>query len=156
MPIEIRSPAFNPGGMIPPKYACEGDDVSPPLEWSGVPAQAKSLALIADDPDAPVGDWVHWVVYDLPPSQKGLGEAVAKAESGPGGSKQGTNGWGRLGYGGPCPPSGVHRYFFKLYALDAATGLPAKATKEGLLKAMEGHILGQGELIGRYKRAKQM
>ena len=93
MPIEIRSPAFNHGGMIPAKHTCEGDDASPPLEWSGIPAQAKSLALIADDPDAPMGDWVHWVVYDLPPSQKGLGEAVAKAEPGPGGSKQGTNGW---------------------------------------------------------------
>jgi Raf kinase inhibitor-like YbhB/YbcL family protein len=154
MAIEIKSPVFNPGGQIPPKYTCDGDDTSPPLEWTGVPAQAKSLALISDDPDAPGGDWVHWVAYDIPVSAKGFPAGAGKSSDGSVGARQGKNSWGKPGYGGPCPPSGTHRYVFKLYALDAPTGLGPGATKEELLKAMEGHILGRGELIGRYQRSK--
>jgi len=154
MTIEIKSPVFNPGGEIPAKYTCDGDDVSPPLEWSGVPVQAKSLALVSDDPDAPGGDWVHWLAYDIPVSAKGFPAGVGASSDGPAGAKHGKNSWGKPGYGGPCPPSGTHRYVFKLYALDAPTGLEPGATKEQLRKAMEGHILGRGELIGRYKRGR--
>lgn len=154
MPIEVSSSAFQHEGTIPPKYTCDGEDVSPPLAWSGLPDEAKSLVLINDDPDAPVGTWVHWVVYDLPPDSSGLPEAVPAEETLESRAKQGRNSWGRIGYGGPCPPSGTHRYFFKLYALDTQLGLPPGKTKEDVEQAMEGHIVAQGELMGRYSRQR--
>ncbi len=152
MTFSLSSPAFEAGGFIPPQYTCDGADVSPPLTWQGVPADAKSLALICDDPDAPVGTWVHWVLYDLPASETGLPENVLPLKELSNGAKQGTNDFGRIGYGGPCPPAGIHRYFFKLYALDDFLNLAPGLTKKRLLRAMEGHILLQTELVGRYKR----
>lgn len=151
MSIELSSPAFADGDAIPAKYSCDGEDVSPPLQWRNVPQGAQSLALIMDDPDAPRGTWVHWVLYDIPPETGELPENVAPDDFLPGGS-QGNSSWNRIGYGGPCPPGGSHRYFFKLYALDALLNLDPGATKEQLLAAMEGHILAQGELMGTYAR----
>ena len=150
--MKITSAAFQDGGQIPSKYTCDGADVSQPLEWSGVPNGAKSLALICDDPDAPAKTWVHWVVYDLPATTTNLPEGLPLTERLATGGKQGKNDFGKIGYGGPCPPSGTHRYFFKLYAIDGETSLEPGATKEQVLKAIQGHILAQGELIGRYKR----
>ncbi len=138
--------------MIPPKYTCDGPDVSPPLSWSDVPAGAKSLALIADDPDAPMGTWVHWVAWNIPAAARALEEDTPKRDTLPNGIKQGTTDFRSLGYGGPCPPSGTHRYFFKLYALDTALSLPPSATKKDLENAMRGHILAQAELMGKYAR----
>ena len=153
MNIQITSPAFAGGQSIPTKFTCDGEDASPALAWTNAPANAKSFALIADDPDAPVGTWVHWVVYDLPAGTASLPENVAKSQYIPGNAKQGLNDFHRLGYGGPCPPPGKpHRYFFKLYALDAMTDLKPGATKKDLLKAMEGHVLAQGQLVGTYQR----
>jgi len=154
MPIQVTSTAFEDGGFIPVRHTCQGEDVSPPLEWANVPAEAKSLALICDDPDAPRGTWVHWVVYDIPPGFTGLSEAIPPHEVTPDGAKQGLNDFNRLGYGGPCPPpGGPHRYFFKLYALDIEPGLPAGATKADLLRAIEGHVLAEGQLVGKYERS---
>ena len=151
--MEIKIAAFRNGAEIPRKHACDGADVSPPLSWDNVPAAAKSLALIADDPDAPGGTWVHWVIYDLPPATKELAESVAATETLPNGAKQGVNDFKKTGYGGPCPPPGpTHRYFFKLYALDVETQLKPKAAKQQLLDAMKGHILAEAQLMGRYKR----
>lgn len=147
--INVTSTAFGEGAMIPKKYACDAQNVSPQIAWTGVPAGAKSIALICDDPDAPVGDWVHWVVYNMPASTKELAEGI---QSLPAGSKRGTNDFRKLGYGGPCPPSGVHRYYFKIFALDMALSLDDGATKAQVLKAMDGHVLAQGALMGRYKR----
>jgi Raf kinase inhibitor-like YbhB/YbcL family protein len=153
MAMKLASSAFDAGGMIPEKYSCKGEDMSPRLSWEGVPAGTKSLALINDDPDAPMGTWVHWVLYDLPPDTKELSERIPATDALPNGAKQGRNSWGRVGYGGPCPPPGpAHRYYFKLYALDQKLNLPAKLAKEELLKKMEGHILGQAELMGKFKR----
>ena len=152
MAIKITSSAFEDGGLMPSKYTCDGADVSPPLQWDGVAAEANSIALICDDPDAPMGTWVHWVLYDLPADTKELAEDVPADATLANGARQGTTDFGRVGYGGACPPSGTHRYFFKVYALDVKVDLPAGATKAQLLKAMEGHIIGQGELIGKYKR----
>jgi Raf kinase inhibitor-like YbhB/YbcL family protein len=152
MPLNLSSTAFTAGKPIPRKYTCDGDDISPPLAWSDPPNGTESFALIADDPDAPVGTWVHWVLYDLPPDALSLPEAVSQDAEQPGGARHGRNSWGRLGYGGPCPPSGTHRYFFKLYALDAKLGLKAGATKDDLLRAMEKHVLEQTELMGVYAR----
>ncbi|MCX7722324.1 MAG: YbhB/YbcL family Raf kinase inhibitor-like protein, partial [Verrucomicrobiae bacterium] len=124
MKIQVTSPAFQDGKPIPSKYTCDGEDVSPPLNWTNVPPEAKSLVLISDDPDAPVGTWVHWVLYDLPPTTAGLSEGVPKSSELPNGAKQGINDFRRIGYGGPCPPPGKpHRYYFKLYALDTVLGL---------------------------------
>ena len=151
--LQITSTDFGPNGVIPKKYTCDGEDVSVPLRWSESPTGTKSFALISDDPDAPVGTWVHWVLYDLPPETRELEEGLPKTDALPNGGKQGMTDFGRVGYGGPCPPPGsFHRYFFKLYALDTKLNLPPKQTKGQLLKAMEGHILAQGELIGRHKR----
>jgi Raf kinase inhibitor-like YbhB/YbcL family protein len=150
MIFELTSAAFAAGEPIPPKYTCDGDDVSPPLEWSEPPAGTQSFALICDDPDAPVGTWVHWVLYDLPAETRTLPEAVPSDADLPSGGRNGENSWRRLGYGGPCPPSGTHRYFFKLYALDTALDLAAGASKKELLGAMEGHVLAQAELMGVY------
>ena len=152
MTLKLTSTAFEEGGMIPSQYTCDGQNVSPPLAWSGVPEGTKTLALIADDPDAPRGTWVHWVVYNIPASEKGLAENAPARENLDSGARQGTNDFKKTGYGGPCPPSGTHRYFFKLYALDAELNLPPGATKDQLLKVMEGHTLAQGQLMARYKR----
>jgi len=153
MTIQVTSPAFSEGGSIPSKYTCDGQNVSPPLRWNAIPEGTKSIALIVDDPDAPHGDWVHWVVYDLPASIRDLAERVPPDEKYLGnGGRQGTTDFGKIGYGGPCPPSGTHRYFFKVYALDKTLGLSPGATKSQLLKAMEGHVLAQGQLMGKYAR----
>jgi len=153
MRLEITSSAFGPNGLIPKKYTCDAEDLSVPLRWSDPPVTTKSLALISDDPDAPMGTWVHWVLYDLPAETRELKEGLSTAEILPNGAKQGMTDFKRVGYGGPCPPPGpFHRYFFKLYALDTQLNLPPRNTKAQLLKAMEGHILAEGELIGRYRR----
>ena len=153
MSLQITSTAFSEGQPIPAKYSCEGSDISPPLQWTNPPANTKSFALIADDPDAPVGAWVHWALYDLPANATGLPEDVAKTQVIANGAKQGLNTWPRLGYGGPCPPPGKpHRYFFKLYALDAMLDLKPGLAKKDLLKAMEGHVLAEGQLMGTYQR----
>lgn len=152
MPFELTSPVFAHGESIPRKYTCDGQDISPPLRWGDPPQGTQSLALIADDPDAPIGTWVHWVLYNLPAEARGLPEAVPPDADLPDGSHHGRNSWRRLGYGGPCPPSGTHRYFFKLYALDTVLDLAASASKKQLLRAMEGHVLAQAELMGGYAR----
>src|SRR6059036_3887959 len=134
MAFEVESTAFQPGGDIPKKFTCDGPDVSPALSWNDPPGAAQSFALIADDPDAPVGTWVHWVIYDLPADTKELAEGIATSETLANGAKQGINDFRKVGYGGPCPPPGLpHRYFFKLYALDAPTNLKPRATKQQLL-----------------------
>ncbi len=150
--MELTSSAFNEGAMIPGKYTCDGADVSPPLNWGALPAGTKSLALICDDPDAPVGTWVHWVYYDIPAGTEGLPENVAPDERPTEGGTQGINDFRKIGYGGPCPPGGTHRYYFKLYALDTTLNLSSGATKKQLLKAMEKHIIGQTQLMGKYRR----
>jgi len=157
MSLTLTSPAFAPGGEIPARYTCEGDDVSPALEWSGVPASAGSLALIVDDPDAPDPKspkmtWVHWVLYNLPATASGLPEGVDPADL-PAGTLQGLNDWKRTGWGGPCPPIGRHRYFFKLYALDVVLPDLHEPTKAKLEAAMDGHVLVKAELIGTYEKA---
>lgn len=146
MQFVLSSPAFAQGQPIPREYTCDGADISPPLAWSGVPPDAKSLALIVDDPDAPSGTWVHWVLFDIPPQSGGLPEHASTS------GIHGSNSWQRLGYGGPCPPGGTHRYFFKLYALDSALSLPPGTGKTQLLSAMEGHVLAHAELMGTYRR----
>jgi Raf kinase inhibitor-like YbhB/YbcL family protein len=153
MNLQITSTAFADGQPIPAKFTCDSSDVSPALGWTGATAGTKSFALIADDPDAPVGTWVHWVVYDLPAGTTSLPENVSKSEHIHGTAKQGVNDFRQIGYGGPCPPPGKpHRYFFKIYALDTLTDLKPGATKAQLLKTMEGHILAQGQLMGTYQR----
>ncbi|HRD67564.1 MAG TPA: YbhB/YbcL family Raf kinase inhibitor-like protein [Candidatus Competibacter sp.] len=156
MALTIESSAFDNGAAIPSQYTCQGQDVSPPLAWSGVPANARSLVLIVDDPDAPDPKapkmtWVHWVLYNIPPDVSGLAEGIASAEL-PSGTQEGLNDWRQTGYGGPCPPVGRHRYFHKLYALDtqlAGLHQPTKAKLEG---AMKGHIIAQAELVGTYQK----
>lgn len=153
MSIEIKSSAFQEGGIIPRKHTCDGEDVSPALSWSGVPDGTRGLALICDDPDAPMGIWVHWVIYGIPADTTDLPEAVPAERTVLESVKQGITDFRRIGYGGPCPPKGApHRYFFKLYALDTDLALDSGITKKELLAAMEGHILAQGELMGRYGR----
>ncbi len=152
MEIKLESIAFQEGAMIPKKYTCDGPDVSPPLAWDSVTTDTKSLAFICDDPDAPMGTWVHWVLFNLPARSRELPENVLTEKTLENGAKQGTNDFKKIGYGGPCPPSGTHRYYFKLYALDTEIGLEAGITKKELLNAMEGHIIGEGQLMGRYKR----
>jgi Raf kinase inhibitor-like YbhB/YbcL family protein len=153
MSFNLESNAFQNGGDIPQKFTCDGTDVSPPLVWGDAPSGTKSLALIADDPDAPGGTWVHWVMYDIEPQTVLLREGMAKTESIPGTGKQGLNDFGKIGYGGPCPPPGKsHRYYFKLSALDTKLHLRPRATKRDVEQAMKGHILSQTELMGRYKR----
>jgi Raf kinase inhibitor-like YbhB/YbcL family protein len=156
MALTITSSAFSHNGEIPKRYTCDGDDVSPDLAWSGVPEGTESLVLIVDDPDAPDPaapqmTWVHWVLYNIPPDATALSEAVAPTAL-PAGTREGLNDWKRTGYGGPCPPIGRHRYFHKLYALDAVLPDLGRPSKAKLEKAMEGHILEQAELIGTYKR----
>jgi Raf kinase inhibitor-like YbhB/YbcL family protein len=151
--MKLESTAFTANGMIPSQYTCDGQDISPPLSWDAPPSETQSLALIVDDPDAPGQIFVHWVLYDLPPEIHQLPKAAADQETLPGGGKQGKNDFGKLGYGGPCPPTGIHRYFFRLYALDRELGLKPGATKAQLEAAMSGHILAAAELIGRYARS---
>jgi Raf kinase inhibitor-like YbhB/YbcL family protein len=153
MRFQIMSDVFGAGDPIPSKFTCDGQDVSPPLTWSGSPQGARSLALIMEDPDAPAGIWVHWVLYNIPIGLNGLPEGVPAEAQLANGSSSGLNSWQRRGYGGPCPPSGVHRYFFRLYALDQSLDLAAGATKEDLLKVMQGHLLGQAEIMGTYTRS---
>jgi len=145
--LTITTPAFSSGGTIPAKYACEGADISPPLVIGGVPSGARSLALIMDDPDAPIGTWVHWVVWNIPAQTREIPE-----NSLPAGSSQGKNDWKRNSYGGPCPPSGTHRYFFRLHALDTTLSLGPSTTKSDLERAMQGHVLAKGELMGTYRK----
>ncbi len=152
MAIELTSTAFSEGEMIPVRFTCDGEDVSPPLAWSGVPDNSESLALICDDPDAPVGTWDHWVLFNIPADDAGLPEAVPADPTLASGAVNGKNSWGRLGYGGPCPPGGTHRYFFYLYALDTRLPLESGVTKTQLRAAMKGHILAEGQLMGRYQR----
>jgi Raf kinase inhibitor-like YbhB/YbcL family protein len=153
MTINITSVAFAEGQPIPSKYTCDGEDVSPSLKWDNAPAGTKSFALICDDPDAPSGTWVHWVIYDLPATTTELPEAIPTKEEVLNGAKQGKNDFGRTGYGGPCPPpGGAHRYYFKLYALDDSLNLRAGAKKGDVEVAMKGHIVGEGKLMGSYRR----
>jgi len=153
--LTVQSTAFPDGKAIPKQHTADGADVSPPLTWSGAPAGTKELALIMDDPDAP-GDepWVHWVIYKIPADLKGLPEGLPRAAQleSPAGAMQGQNSWGTVGYRGPAPPSGVHHYHFKLYALDAALDVRAGLSKQALLDAMSGHILAEGKLVGTYQR----
>jgi Raf kinase inhibitor-like YbhB/YbcL family protein len=163
--ISVHSPAFSEGGMIPKAHTCDGSDRSPRLEWSAVPSSARSLALICDDPDAPLGTWSHWVVVNIQPEVKAFQEGVppvalvpAEATETAGDSHsrdlaaQGRNDFGKLGYGGPCPPGGTHRYVFRLYALDTRLELGSPATRTDVLKAIQGHILAEGRLTGKYAR----
>jgi Raf kinase inhibitor-like YbhB/YbcL family protein len=156
MALMIHSTAFEQGGKIPDLYTCEGEDVSPPLAWTGVPGSARSLVLIVDDPDAPDPanprrTWVHWVLYDIPTTAGGLAEGVA-APALPGGTREGLNDWERKGYGGPCPPIGRHRYFHKLYALDRVLGDLGRPTKAEIERAMEGHVVAEAVLMGTYQK----
>ncbi len=156
MTMKLFSPVFSDKGSIPAVYTCDGEDISPPLDWTALPAETKSLALIVDDPDAPDPKapkmtWVHWVLYNIPPQANGLPEKIARQDLAPG-TKEGLNDWKRTGYGGPCPPIGRHRYFFKLYAIDILLPDLRLPTKSQLLKALEGHVLEKAELIGTYKR----
>ena len=158
MPLTIESSAFTDKGPIPADYTCDGEDVSPGLQWNGIPANAKSLALIVDDPDAPdpaapKRTYVHWVLYDIPVSAKGVPPGGGAFQL-PNGTREGKNDWGNTGYGGPCPPIGRHRYFFKLYALDVALGDRGTMTKSELEEAMKGHIVEKAELMGTYQRTK--
>lgn len=154
MAIAVTSPAFEDGGMIPKKFTCDGQDISPPLHIDGVPSEARSLTLIADDPDAPSGTWVHWVLYDLPPNTTELPENTPVDEEIQNGARHGVTDFKRFGYGGPCPPSGTHRYYFKVYALDTMLDLSGSVTKADIIKAMQGHVLAEGQLMGRYARQK--
>jgi Raf kinase inhibitor-like YbhB/YbcL family protein len=151
MALKLKSTAFGDGGQIPKKYAGDGDDLSPPLSWDGAPEKTKSFALICDDPDAPVGTFVHWVIYDIPPDARGLEEGVSRDEVLPDGAEQGKTDFGRAGYGGPNPPPGKpHRYFFKLYALDRKLEAGPGLTKAELLDLLMGHIIEQAEITGIY------
>jgi Raf kinase inhibitor-like YbhB/YbcL family protein len=154
--IRLTSPAFVEGGMIPRKFTCDGEDRSPPLEWSGVPAQVRSLALTCDDPDAPAGTWSHWVAFNIPPELASLPAGLpasdpVRIDSGTE-FRQGGNDFDKVGYGGPCPPSGTHRYIFRLYALDTMLEPKAGMTRGSLLAALKGHVLAQGRLVGKYQR----
>jgi Raf kinase inhibitor-like YbhB/YbcL family protein len=151
--MSLKTTAFPEGGGSPKKYTCDGADVSPNLSWQGAPAGTQSFALIADDPDAPVGTWTHWVIWDMPAQETTLPEGVPKTEVLSNGARQGRNDFRRIGYGGPCPPAGKpHRYFFRLYALDVKLDLKAGANRSELERAAKGHILAQVELMGKYGR----
>jgi len=149
---KITSPAFAAGEMIPSRYTCDAENISPPLQWTGVPPGAETLALIVDDPDAPMGTWVHWVVFGLPGVTMGLPEGVPAQPAIEGGGVQGVTSFRTVGYGGPCPPSGTHRYYFRLYALDASLALGSDASAREVQEAVEGHVLAEATLMGRYRR----
>ncbi len=150
--FSVSSGAFAQGGTIPVEYTCDGSDVSPPLVFSGIPESAGSIALVMDDPDAPGKTWVHWVIFNIPVNTKQLAEGIPGKGTLNDGSMQGMTDFGRVGYGGPCPPSGTHRYYFKVYALDTVLDLQPGASKQQLEKVMEGHVLAKAELMGRYGR----
>jgi len=152
MEMKITSQAFKDEGMIPEKYTCDDINVSPPFVWSPGPEGTRTYAFICDDPDAPMGTWVHWVLFNLPVNINELPEGIPPERDLESGAKQGMNDFRKIGYGGPCPPGGTHRYFFKLYALDTEVDLEAGATKSDLLRAMEGHILAESQLMGKYQR----
>ena len=153
MKLQLASPVFPAGEMIPKKFNCDGPDVSPKLTWNDPPPGTQSFAVIMDDPDAPAGTWAHWVLCDLPPDAREMAEGVANQEQLTNGARQGRNDFGKIGYGGPCPPPGKpHRYFFKLYALDAKLNLKDGATKADVERAMKGHVVAQAELVGKYGR----
>jgi len=154
MAIIISSTAFTDGGMIPRDYTCDGKDISPPLAWTGVPEGTKSLAIICDDPDAPMGTWVHWVLFNIPATVNGLSQSIPPDKVLENGARHGINDFRKFGYGGPCPPSGTHRYYFKIYALDTELVQEPGLTKAKLLRAMDGHIMVEGQLMGRYKRQR--
>ncbi|GAB4242858.1 MAG: YbhB/YbcL family Raf kinase inhibitor-like protein [Acidobacteriota bacterium] len=154
MAMLLTSPAFAAGGEIPVRYTCDGEDISPPLNWAGVPAAAKALVLIMDDPDAPVGTWDHWILYNIPASLAGLAENYPAMAEAPDGTRSGRNSWGRLGYGGPCPPSGTHRYFFRLYALSGKLDLAPGATSQQVRAAMAGLVLDETSMYGTYRRRR--
>ncbi len=156
MTLSLTTTAFPSNGPIPARYTCDGEDRSPPLTWRDAPAQTAAFALIMDDPDAPRGVFTHWVLYNLPADARELPEGVPSAERLPGGALQGVNDFGRVGYGGPCPPPGpAHRYRFTLYALDTPLGLGPRATKQAVLDAMRGHVLAEGQLVGTYQRQRR-
>jgi Raf kinase inhibitor-like YbhB/YbcL family protein len=150
--LKVTSTSFTQGAMIPFRYSCDGTDMSPQLSWTNGPVGTKSYALISDDPDAPAGTWVHWVMYNIPVGVTSLREDVPKGKQMENGALQGKNDFGSYGYRGPCPPGGTHRYCFKIYALDILIGVGPGLTKKQLLKEMEKHILAQGELVGKYSR----
>lgn len=153
MALELTSSAFKSGDPIPRRYTCEDEDLSPPLHWTVPPAATKSFVIIADDPDAPAGTWVHWVIYDLPLDLRGLTEGVSPKDRLPDGALQGLNDFKRVGYGGPCPPPGKpHRYYFTLYALDVMLNLKPRATKAQVLDGCKGHVLAEAQLMGRFGR----
>ena len=148
----LKSDSFSDGGMIPAKYTCDGANISPHLSWDNVPKDTKSFVLICEDPDAPMGTFTHWILYDIPADVHELPENLPKDKVLPNGAKQGIADFKKIGYGGPCPPSGTHRYYFKLYALDTLLNLEPGLKKEDILKAMNGHILAQGQIMGKYTR----
>ena len=150
--MNLRSPAFENGEWIPPRYTCEGENLSPPLAWSGVPEEARAMALVLDDPDAPAKVWVHWVLYNLPPGAGMIPEGSRGLEAT---AREGRNDFGDLGYGGPCPPRGTHRYRFRLFALDTHLDVGEGCSKSELLRAMEGHVLAEAELIGTYAKIRR-
>lgn len=152
MEIKLTSSAFKEGEFIPKKFTCDGINISPPLNWSGTPENAKSIALICDDLDAPIGTWVHWVIFNIPPSANNLKENIPAVKVLEDGTIQGINDFKKNGYGGPCPPGGTHRYFFKIYALDKVFPLNSSANKKELVRSMEGHILAEGIIMGKYSR----
>ena len=153
MTLQLTSPVFTPESDIPAQYSCDGSDMSPALSWTSPPEGTQSFALIVDDPDAPRGTWVHWVLYDLPPTERGLPAGVQPDDTLPSGARQGRNDFGRTGYGGPCPPRGpAHRYYFRLYALDKKLELRPGSTRAQADRSMRGHILAHAELMGRYRR----
>ncbi len=148
----VKSSVFSEGAIMRAKYTCDGEDVSPPLTWSGAPGETQSFTLICDDPDAPAGTWVHWVFYDIPGSVSELPENVPGQKNPKTGGAQGVNDFRKIGYGGPCPPGGTHRYYFKLYALDKEIGMAPGASKQQVSAAMKGHVLAEAQLMGRYRR----
>jgi Raf kinase inhibitor-like YbhB/YbcL family protein len=150
--MKLLSSAFQHEGMIPDKFSCKGQDISPPLKWENAPAGSKSFVLICDDPDAPMGTWDHWLLFNIPASVTELQEGVPAQAELPNGARHGKNSWGRMDYGGPCPPGGTHRYFFKFYALDTLLDLEPGVSKKELMNAMQGHILDQTQLMGKFKR----
>lgn len=150
--MRFLSLAFDDNGMIPSEYTCDDADISPPLDWDVVPEGTVSFAIICEDPDAPAGTWTHWVIFNLPAGMRGLHGEITDEEVLDNGAIQGVNDFGRIGYGGPCPPRGTHRYYFKIYALDKKLDLRVGATKKELLEMMQGHVLGEGQLMGRYRR----
>ena len=153
MGFEIKSSAFENGGLIPAEYTCDGSNLSPHITWKEAPDGTKSLALICDDTDAPVGAWVHWLLYNIPPEKSALPEGMSKSTNLPDGMMQGTNDFRRWGYGGPCPPSGSsHHYYFKLYALDNRLNIGAGVQKKDVERAMKGHVIEETVLVGKYGR----